>query len=308
MSASSGTDTTELRIIPAYRRMLDNAGFHTLDDLFDDVRLKACSAERLDKPGLAPWRSRWRLTLSDKHEHQTTLYLKRFEHPPPSARREVVRSHTGARTLAGVEWAWMHRLAEDDIPCPEPVALGEQLHRGREVRSALLMREVLGVSLERWIAREPVPDHSHIAALLEPLAELIARLHGAGYVHRDLYLSHIFFASISTKPPRSRSNAADKPPASCRPAFCLIDLQRVLHPSIGLQRWIVKDLAALNYSAPYPLISTRDRLRWLKHYLGTPGLDARTRRLIYLIAGKTRRIARHDVRRQRRLLNRRGVS
>ena len=110
-----------------------------------------------------------------------------------------------------------------------------------------------------------------------------SRLHTGGYVHRDLYLSHIFF----------------DPDAPLDDALCLIDLQRMIRPAVNRRRWIVKDLAALNYSAsptrgdaigPSDLVSQADRLRWLKLYLGAVKLDGSARRLAYRVIGKTMRI------------------
>ena len=124
-------------------------------------------------------------------------------------------------------------------------------------------------------------------SLVEPVASLIARLHDRGYVHRDLYLSHIFH----------------DPAVPRRSSLCLIDLQRVLRPRRCRGRWIVKDLASLDFSTPRKLIGRTDRLRWLIRYLGIPEMDASARRLVYRIAGKTRRIARHERRRLARLRN-----
>ena len=175
-------------------------------------------------------------------------------------------------------------LASDGIPCVKPVAFGEA-HRGlRERRSALLTEAVPGESLERWVLRWSTADRKTIQRLIAPLAGLVGRFHECGYVHRDLYLSHIFYDPAA--PPES--------------SLCLIDLQRVFRPSWGRGRWIVKDLASLDFSTPSPLFSKVDRLRWLTHYLGESKLDASTRRMVFRITGKTRRIARHERRRQAR--------
>ena len=136
---------------------------------------------------------------------------------------------------------------------------------------------------------------------------MIGRFHALGYVHRDLYLSHVFFDATAPPPHRLR----------------LIDLQRVLRPVWRKRRWIVKDLAALNYSTPTTMASRTDRLRWLRSYLRvagqvvlrTPGNDrsmhrshegdsrgirwtGERRALVYRILGKTFQIARHDQSRQ----------
>ena len=187
--------------------------------------------------------------------------------------------------MAGVEWAWMHRLQNDGIACAQPVALGEEVRRGREMRSAVVTLAAPGMSLERWCERWTRADRAEFRSLLLPLANLIARLHGCGYIHRDLYLSHAFYDPCAAR-------------ESC---LRLIDLQRVLRPNLGIRRWMVKDLAALNYSTPMRLVSTTDRVRWLKAYLGITKLEAGARQLLYRVLGKTQSIVRHDHQRRIRL-------
>ena len=172
----------------------------------------------------------------------------------------------------------MIRLAEDGIPCPTPVAQGEEFCGKTERRSAVLMQAVPGDSLERLMAADGESARWTLRAILEPLADLIARFHRAGYAHRDLYLSHIFF----------------DPAAASQPSLHLIDLQRVIRPRYRAMRWVVKDLAALNFSTPADLLSRTDRMRWLTRYLGQRRLDAAGRRLAYRIIGKTQEIARRQ--------------
>jgi hypothetical protein len=119
--------------------------------------------------------------------------------------------------------------------------------------------------------------------MIEELARFVARFHQTGFVHRDLYLSHIFV------------DAADG-----RPTFRLIDLARVFRPRWFRRRWVVKELASLNFSTPPTSATATDRLRFLRVYLGRDRLGAADRRLIRRVVGKTGRIARHDARRRRR--------
>lgn len=267
-----------LTIEPGYQAILRANGLGSLDALFGLPNNAA-----LNKPGLEPWRERLRITLRDGASDRT-FYLKRFRDPPPSVRRDVGRAGCGARSVAGVEWNWMQRLTAEGICCTEPVAFGEEIVNSREGRSAVLLAEAPGRSLETWV-REAGPDDVVASPeMIDGLADLVRRFHGLGYVHRDLYLSHIFYKP--TAPPPKR--------------FRLIDLQRVRKPATGLRRWIVKDLAALNYSVPASVASRTDRLRWLTRYLGLRKLDATARRLVYRVVGKTRLIASHDARRAAR--------
>ncbi len=262
----------DLTIADGYEQVLAANGLDSLDALFN-----LPEAESLSKPGLDAWRERFRLTLETGGERQT-FYLKRFRDPPPSARREVQRSGTGASSMAGLEWAWMKRLEADGIECVKPVAFGERLCRGKETRSAIVTLAVPGESLERWAGRWGEGDRARIDSLIPTLAAFVARLHERGYVHRDLYLAHIFYDP--TRQPET--------------SLHLIDVQRVMRPPRRHRRWIIKDLAALNFSAPRHLVLQTDRLRWLTHYLGASKLDGSARRLVYRIVGKTRMIARHE--------------
>ena len=272
--AAAFVTVNDLTVAPAFADALRTCGLDSLDALF-----AVPNDDRLSKPGLASWRERLKLTVTINGEPRT-FFLKRFTRPPRSARREVRRSGCGAASVAGLEWTWMQRVAAAGVPCVRGVAMGEEITGPIELRSAVLTEAVPGDSLERWVAQWSPSDRSRVIALLAPTADLTARLHRAGFVHRDLYLAHLFYDPSDGDAP-----------------LHLIDLQRVLQPPYRLRRWIIKDLASLNYSTPVALVSRTDRLRWLTCYLGTSRLDAPGRRLVYRIVGKTRRIARHDRRR-----------
>ena len=262
----------DLLIVPDYFEALRARGLDSLDGLFS-----VTNDESLSKPGLDPWRERLRLTLKIAGTERT-FYLKRFRNPPAGARREVRRAGCRASSMAGLEWNRIHELTRDGIPCPRPVALGEEFHGRKERRSAVLTAAVPGDSLECWAIRWSKENRPTVRKLIPVVADLVARFHGHGYIHRDLYLSHIFY---------DRMVAFDE-------SLHLIDLQRVMRPGWNRRRWIVKDLAALNYSTPVHLVSQTDRVRWLKHYLGLVKLDHSARRLLYRVVGKTQRMAWHD--------------
>jgi len=280
-SPSSGKTVriNDLTVAAAYAQLLRDNGLCSLDTLCTESL-----GECLHKPGLDAWRERLRLTLTHPSGPQA-VFLKRFLHPPSRARQAVRASGTGATSVAGLEWAWMRRLAADGIPTITPIAFGEELRDGREVRSAILSAKVPGDALERLTAQWGPERRRTVRQLLGTTADLVARFHRSGYVHRDLYLSHVFFDDR----------------AETEEALHLIDVQRVMRPRWRVGRWIVKDLASLNYSTPPVLVTTADRVRWLKRYLELTKLDARAKRLIRQVEAKTRRIARHDRRRKARL-------
>jgi hypothetical protein len=119
--------------------------------------------------------------------------------------------------------------------------------------------------------------------LLEPTADLAAKLHAAGLHHRDLYLSHFF----------ARRQGPDLD-------LRLIDAARVRElPWLFRSRWIVKDLAQFWYSTLRQPVSDDQRMQWLRRYVDQRGIGD----ISWLLRRIRRRIAwmaRHDV-----LLNRR---
>jgi hypothetical protein len=120
----------------------------------------------------------------------------------------------------------------------------------------------------------------NFAPVLEPTADLSAKLHVAGLHHRDLYLCHFF-----TKPGEA-GNAPD---------LRLIDCARVKPlPRFFRRRWIVKDLAQYWFSSlKHDQITDEDRLRWLKRYAQQSGI-ADSEGLKRAILRKVAWIARHD--------------
>ena len=188
------------------------------------------TGEPLDKPGLASHRRRWRIEIGGR-----TVYLKTYT----------------ATDAAQVEWDAIFQLASVGIPTMRPVAFGRAASG-----ASLLMTEQIpgGVSLEAWtrqlLADGRPPSGKAKARLIEAMAELAARLHLAGFVHRDLYLSHIFLRG-------------EGPPWRLH----LIDLARIFRPSpLRIGRWITKDLAALLYSMPKSVFDESDQAELLRHY------------------------------------------
>jgi hypothetical protein len=278
-----------LRITESHESFLREHHLDSVEALFDPGL-----GTPLGKPGLDAWRERVRLTCCTS-DGPKTFYLKRFRAPPVSARRLARRAGVSANTLAGLEWACMRRLAADGIPTARPIALAEEISGRREDRSAILIESVPGRSLEQWAQTWTSPGRTtaapaDIRSLLPMTASLVSRFHARGYVHRDLYLAHIFY----------------DPEAPPEESLHLIDLQRVMMPRWRRRRWIVKDIASLSYSTPTELVSRTDRLRWLKAYLGVRKLDAPAKRFARHVAAKSRRIGRHDHRRGRRFAEGRG--
>lgn len=268
-----------IQITPGYEELLASNGLRDMEAVFDWA-----GGRRLDKPGLASWRQRWRMVLRDGAGVEHTFYLKRFQHPPLGS--QIVRWRNGywLSGTAGIEWSNARRLAEAGIASVEPAVFGQRMEGIWEERSFILLREVRGESLERWVPRNLVPAGKETDLLvrrrrMDSLARFVADFHRSGFVHCDLYLSHIFIGDYGT--------SADE-------GFRLIDLQRVFQPRYRKRRWVVKDLAALNYSTPAELVGMWERMRFLCRYVRQCGEFGTARKLAKLVAAKTRRIARHN--------------
>ena len=265
---------------PGFESVLAALGLDNLNAVFNWN-----SGQRMDKPGLEGWRQRWRVALPDGWG---SGYLKRFVHPP--FRRQMQRwlSGTPRWSTAGIEWRNARQLADAGITAAEPIAFGQEVAGVWERRSFILLGEVAGQSLERWLpvylpAATRDPHKQARRKRLERLARFVARFHRAGFVHRDLYLSHLFMDA----------GGAD---VAGEGEFCLIDLQRVFRPRWRRRRWVVKDLAALNFSTPLERVNARERMRFLYRYVRDSGYSGSVRSLAWDVEAKTRFIARRHER------------
>jgi hypothetical protein len=116
------------------------------------------------------------------------------------------------------------------------------------------------------------------ADVLEPTADMAAKLHDASLHHRDLYLCH-FFA-------RTEEGTV--------PELALIDAARVKPlPRWFATRWVVKDLAQFWYSTTKLPVTDAQRDAWLARYAERRKL-ASTASLRRAIVRKSDWIARHD--------------
>ena len=186
------------------------------------------------------------------------------------------------------EFEAIEALTNAKVPCPGAVAYGER-SSAKKAESFLVTEALDGYTqLEKMVHdfAPPLTDSmvKQKRALIREVATLIAKLHQAGFNHKDLYLTHIL-ASFD---------------CSSGYSLKLIDLQRVEHRTTGTRRWLVKDIAALNYSSPRGIVARTDRLRFYKAYVGKSSLDKDDRAFIKSVIQKTGRIAAHTVKMYKR--------
>jgi heptose I phosphotransferase len=266
-----------------YLEVLRGAGLDSFDAL-----LAVSGEANLKKKGLASWRERIPLGMGTAGENSAdtagsgsggrAFFLKRYTRPP--LKEQLRQRLAGFPATAAMEWRWLRRAKELGIAAPIVVAYGLRRRGIIESNSVILTAKVPGISLEKWVPANVaglLRDRAFKRILIAAVADLVAKLHGAGLFHRDLYLAHLFL---------------DGDPAS--PRLTMIDLQRVIRPRVFVRRWRVKDLASLNYSTPRAAATNADRLRWYKRYRGVERLMSADRALIRAVAAKTQRIARHS--------------
>jgi tRNA A-37 threonylcarbamoyl transferase component Bud32 len=175
---------------------------------------------------LSPGRREW--------ENLNGLYTAGFPVPRALAWAE----ERGATTRRGLRAA---RAAEPAPGARSAVVPG--------ARSAVVMARVPGArSLRELLAGAGASERRELGARL---VALVARLHDAGWYHRDLYLHQL------------AQDAGGE--------LVLFDLGRARRERHPRRRWFEKDLAALDASAP-PAISRAERLRFLAAYLERRGL------------------------------------
>lgn len=227
-----------------------------------------------------------RFTLDDGGRERA-FYIKRHGR---SSLKEYLKPLLSLRwPILGARNEWNALLAfhEAGLPTMTPVAYGQ--HGG----NSFLITEALENCTKLSELQFP-PDQSAAGvnyrvdaahtrssrrSLVTRIAQMTQRMHNAGLHHQDYYLGHLLLPNSRT----ARGSDSNR--------IYIIDLGRVRRQQPLSQRWIVKDLAQLNYSAQH--VSLTDRLRFLREYLGhKPG--AADRKLIARIAAKTASIARHS--------------
>ena len=159
---------------------------------------------------------------------------------------------------AADEWRALQRAAGAGIRVPVVVGFAERGRNPARRESFLLSEAVVeAVSLEEaaaeWLAAPPSAPARR--RLIDALAYQVRDLHAAGINHRDLYLCHFLL---------SRSSWPDAP------RLTLIDLHRAQIRDAVPERWRIKDLGALLFSAFNFGFTERDWLRFIRAYSERP--------------------------------------
>ena len=255
-----------------------------------------------------------RFTLDDAGRERT-FYIKRHGR---SSLKEYIKPLLSLRwPILGARNEWNALLAfhEAGLPTMTPVAFGQhgsnsfliteglenctklselerqpeperQPNQERESATALC-EESSTVDAGRLrdsasLRAKPLPSAPPLGRNRRSLVERVARttrqMHRAGLHHQDYYLGHLLLPN-----PSANGELGDR--------IYVIDLGRARRQRPLSTRWIVKDLAQLNYSAHGA--SLTERVRFLREYLGRR-IGPADKKLIATIAAKTAAIARHS--------------
>ncbi len=233
----------------------------------------------LAKKNLAGYRSRLQLETDPPG---TTLFLKRYDKPPALVQLRNWLSHHSRKSFGLAEFASASQLSAAGVNTPKTVAYGEQVGVFFEKRSFIITERIPNAeSLERKLpAFFTGPTTAENLTLrrnfIAGLAAFIRKFHQTHYRHRDLYFSHIFYDDSGT--------------------FYLIDLARAFKPVLWRERFRIKDIAELHYSAPAKYFSQTDRLRFYLEYAQTDKLAGKDKSFIRKVVGKAQQMARRNAR------------
>lgn len=226
---------------------------------------------------LLPERTTTKFVLTDD-DGERALYIKRHGPAPWKEYVKPLLRLTLPVLGARAEWNAMIRFHAVGIPTMTPVALGESGRLSFVVTEAIEGCTKLSHWMETHRNGQGDRHDPRDRELVDAVARLARTMHGHGMHHQDFYLTHLLA-------PRRAADGTPDPP------LYIIDLGRVRRFKRRPQRWIVKDLAQLNYSAGR--LTQTERFRFLRAYLDRP-LQRRDLGLIRRIARKSAAIARHS--------------
>lgn len=163
------------------------------------------------------------------------------------------------------EWQAILRLHELGIGTMTLAGYGERGLNPASRESFVITDELTDtMSLEhvgqQWQQRKP--SFSSKQTLIRKLAQMSRTMHRAGVNHRDYYLCHVLLTE----------NFAEHNQITEDTALYLIDLHRTQIRQRVPERWLVKDLGSLYFSAHEVKLSQRDKFRFIQYY---SGLDLR---------------------------------
>lgn len=165
------------------------------------------------------------------------------------------------------EWLAIQRLHQLGIHTMTLAAYGERGWNPARRLSFVVTEDLTDtMSLEylgeQWQQRPPSRESK--LTLIDKLATISREMHQAGLNHRDYYLCHFLLDKRFAQTNRIEAHTR----------LFLIDLHRTQQRRKVPQRWLVKDLASLYFSAYTVPLTQRDKLRFVALYSGMPWRQA----------------------------------
>ena len=274
MSAQNFIEVSKLLFVDTgYKTALDELGLVSIDSVFSFN-----AGRNLSKANLSAYRSRMEFEISSP---PTILFLKRYDRPPILVQIKNWVCHRSRVSCGLSNFHPANELAVMGLGTPKTICYGEQWTGLFEKRSFIISEKIANAeSLERklpecFCAAVTIENLKLRRVFIARLAAFVKKFHDTGYRHRDLYLCHIFHDGDER--------------------FYLIDLARAFKPVVFAERFRVKDIAQIYYSAPGRYFSSTDRLRFYLEYVGRDRLCAVDKTFIRRVINKARRIAKHDI-------------
>lgn len=252
-------DNHRITANPAFVPLLRDNGL----DTFAAVMALTCGKMMRSVPG----RSTVQIELSRPEGGTQVAFLKRYEpnYLKPFDRLKRLLRWPGAEDEAAHEWHMINLLRDAGFNTPTPIACGQFKSGGIVTRSFLLTAEIAGGEAAHECLRTLKARPRDRRAFLREVGAVSRQFHGAGFVHKDYYLSHLFVATGGKSGERT---------------FFFIDLQRLARPHLLNRRWRIKDAAQLAYSSLLDGATRADLLACYLAYSGKTKLAAEDRRWI----------------------------
>jgi hypothetical protein len=270
--ATKGIVMAFVNVHPQYRQLLAEQGLVTAADFLAIAGVVCCGH---------PDRHVARVTLGTG-PMAVPAFLKREHRTRWRDRLSSAWAGFGFASKSQREFAVLRMVEATDIGSPQAIAAGED----DEGRAFLLIREVDGCQDLRQVLGQATTTKKR-RAVARRLGVALARLHGEGFEHPDLYSKHV----LVSQQPRLR-----------RLAICFLDWQRVRRRPVVTWKIRLRDLAALDATLADDLATPRQRLLVLRTYLRA----IRTPK--HRWAGLTLTAIAHEIRRRSlRLLERRRI-
>jgi len=284
---SSSEAKESFSIDPDYKTAFSKLGLTSIDAVFSFN-----AGKNLAKNNLARHRSRLQFEINPpmppnakkgvrEQPPPTTVFLKRYDRPPILVQIRNWLASRSRASLSFFDFEPANKLSAIGINTPKTISYGEQWGIFFEKRSFIITEKIPNAkSLERRLPdcfnRPATTENLKLRrAFITQLAAFVKKFHETNYRHRDLYFSHIFYSDSGE--------------------FYLIDLARAFKPSLLAERFRIKDIAQLYYSAPGRYFSKTDRLRFYLGLTGYSKLTTKDKIFIRKVISKTRRMARHDM-------------